>query len=137
MLQGCIISAQRPIITLDHPLCANSVPTNYDIYWDGEGGLGLLLPWSLTNSGLWPQAPDIDTHYCHTGNVFTHYGHRVSPFSILCDLQEHSIYKIVGQRPIPNRPNLQKEAKFWRSGTGTQCQCQSAKTQLLSAGLGD
>ena len=30
------------------------------------GGLGLLLPWSLTNSGLWPHTPNIYTNYVAT-----------------------------------------------------------------------
>ena len=36
------------------PLCANSVPKIMIFSWIGVGGLGLLLPWSLTNSGHWP-----------------------------------------------------------------------------------
>ena len=30
------------------------------------GGLGLLLPWSLTNSGLWPHTPNVYTNYVAT-----------------------------------------------------------------------
>ena len=61
----------------------------------------------------------------------------VTPILILFDIQdEHTIYKILGQRPIPRTPILHKEVEFCHSATGTQCQWQSDKTQLLYAGLG-
>ena len=68
----------KGIITLDPPF----VPTVCQkiVNFDRIGGLGLLLPWSLTNSGLWPHTPDVDTHYFHTCDVHTHHGHT-NPYS--------------------------------------------------------
>ena len=36
------------------------------VNFDRIGGLGLLLPWSLTNSGLWPHTPNVYTNYVAT-----------------------------------------------------------------------
>ena len=33
------------------------------VNFDRIGGLGLLLPWSLTNSGLWPHTPNVYRNY--------------------------------------------------------------------------
>ena len=51
-----VILAQRDTITLDPPF----VPTVCQklMTFNGMGGLGLLLLWSLTNSGLWPPTPN-------------------------------------------------------------------------------
>ena len=49
----------KGIITLDPPF----VPTvcQQIMIFTRIGGLGLLLPWSLTNSGLWPHTPNVYT----------------------------------------------------------------------------
>ena len=54
----------------------------------------------------------------------------------LCDKQEPTIYKIIGQRPIPRPPTLQKKAEFCHSGTGTQCQCQNSKNSASFCRIG-
>ena len=81
----------KGIITLDPPF----VPTvcQQIVNFDRIGGLGLLLPWSLTNSGLWPHTPDDDTHYFHTGKVYTHYSHT-SLFCVIC-----KAYNLQNSRP--------------------------------------
>ena len=38
--------------------------------FNGMGGLGLLLPWSLTKSGLWPHTPNVYMPYFHTHNMY-------------------------------------------------------------------
>ena len=54
----------KGIITLDPPF----VPTvcQQIMIFTRIGGLGLLLPWSLTNSGLWPHTPNIYPNYVAT-----------------------------------------------------------------------
>ena len=59
----------KGIITLDPPF----VPTvcQQIVNFTRSGGLGLLLPWSLTNTGLWPHTPDVYTNYVVTNYVAT------------------------------------------------------------------
>ena len=67
----CIILAQRHSITLDPPpLCAKVCQK----LWvsPGLGGLGLLLPWSLTNSVLWPHSLVICSPELSTPQPFVH-----------------------------------------------------------------
>ena len=62
---GMTILAQRDTITLDPPLCQQCAKNLW--FSLGWGGLGLLLPWSLTNSGLWPHTPNVYiTTFTHT-----------------------------------------------------------------------
>ena len=61
-MQDWIILAQRVYYYPRTPLCRASVPKIMIFTGIGVGVLGLLLPWSLTNSGLWPHTPNVYTN---------------------------------------------------------------------------
>ena len=87
----------KGIITLDPPF----VPTvcQQIVNFTRSGGLGLLLPWSLTNSGLWPHTPNVYTNYVATNYVAS------SDFPTLIRLWRQGLMYPVNQCGIKKCPS--------------------------------